>query len=167
MHNSTDQRVHDIWQCLETIEDPELPTLNIVELGIVRDVAFAGERLQVTLTPTYSGCPAKQVIEEEVAATLRNQGFDGVEVLTVFAPPWTTDWLTDAAKAKLKAMGIAPPCKACAQSVTPFAESPDTIHCPYCDSDKTIRQSEFGSTPCKALYFCDGCHQPFDYFKSI
>lgn len=152
------ENMNEIWEHLKGVKDPELPILDIVELGIVRKVERSEGKLQVTITPTYSGCPAMRVIEDEIVKTLKDRGYD-VEVRTSYAPPWTTDWLTQETKEKLKASGIAPPCTT--------DDNHCTVHCPFCDSKNVTQRSQFGSTPCKALYFCNACIQPFDAFKTI
>ena len=154
---------------LRGIPDPEVPALNIVELGIVRRVEIGTEgRVVVEITPTYSGCPAMRVIEEEIEAALRASGYEQVELRTVYSPAWTTDWLSDEAKAKLKAYGIAPPGRAEAdQPLVPLTSMARQAACPYCGSSDTARRSEFGSTACKAIHYCLSCQQPFEEFKAI
>lgn len=140
-----------IWSVLETVPDPEIPAVSVVDLGIVREVRPG----RVTITPTYTGCPATQVIERDIRAALDGAGYAHVAVETVLAPPWTTDWISDAGKAKLLAYGIAPPTPTGARAV----------HCPQCGSGDTEEISRFGSTPCKALWRCRACAEPFDLFK--
>jgi len=120
----------------------------------------------VTVTPTYSGCPAIRVIEDDIVAAIRGTGIDDVRVETVYAPAWTTDWISDEAKAKLAAYGIAPPARVEADELVPLRRRAP-VACPYCHSVNTIVRSEFGSTACKAILFCNGCHQPFELFKAI
>ena len=161
-----------IMDILTEVKDPELPVIDIVELGIVRDVFFEDDGVRVDVTPTYSGCPAMEVIERDIVTTLNAHGFDDVRVHMTFSPSWTTDWLSDATKQKLKDYGIAPPGAAessrggIAELVTLRRARP-TAECPYCGSANTEERSEFGSTACKAIHFCNGCHQPFDRFKSL
>ncbi len=161
-----------VLQILTEVKDPELPVIDVVELGIVRDVVFDDGGVVVDVTPTYSGCPAMEVIEREIVTTLNAHGFDRVRVRMSFTPSWTTDWLTDSTKQKLKDYGIAPPGAAesprggIAELVTLRRARP-TTECPYCGSANTEERSEFGSTACKAIHFCNGCHQPFDRFKSL
>jgi len=155
---------------LRTVLDPEVPVLNVVELGIIRNVERAGDgTVVVDVTPTYSGCPAMRVIEEEIVAAFHTHGHDRVEIRTVYSPTWTTDWLTDEAKAKLRAYGIAPPGTVSreAQPLVPLTSSVRQVACPYCGSKNTERKSEFGSTACKAIYYCKACQQPFEEFKPI
>lgn len=158
----------DVFELLTGIRDPELPVVDIVELGIVRDVSIDGDVVRVDVTPTYSGCPALRIIEDEIVETLKAHGFSEVKVRNVFSPAWTTDCLSDETKLKLKDYGIAPPGTAGtsdgAELIT-IRRSRETVACPYCGSRNTEEKSEFGSTACKAIHFCNGCHQPFDYFK--
>ena len=160
-----EQRVseQEIFALLSEVFDPEIPVLNIVEMGIVRRAFFEGEQLVVDITPTYSGCPAMHEIESLIAARLRAGGFDHHRVRTTFAQPWTSDWMTDQAKEKLRAYGIAPP-----DRLVQISKGANTVRvCPYCGCRDTKLTSQFGSTSCKALYYCDGCAQPFEYFKAI
>ena len=154
-----------IRELLSTINDPEVPVINIVELGIVREVQLSDDEITVTITPTYSGCPAMKMIEDEIQRVLQENGFTKISIKTVFAPVWTTDWLSDNAKEKLKNYGIAPP-RLVANSPLLQIELP-TIQCPHCNSKNTQVKSEFGSTACKAYYFCHSCQQAFEYFKSF
>ena len=154
---------------LSTVMDPEVPVLSVVELGIVRDVEVEGDRVTVVVTPTYSGCPAMKTIEEDILSALTAGGFDESSVRTVYAPAWTTDWIDDAAKEKLRAYGIAPPAHVVADplvSITSRRAAPP-VACPYCGSSRTEMRSEFGSTACKATMYCAACRQPFELFKSF
>lgn len=156
-----------VWSWLAEVPDPEIPVISVVDLGIVRDVAWEGERCVVTITPTYSGCPAMLVIAESIEAALKQRGVEHFTMKTQLSPAWTTDWMSDAGKGKLKGYGIAPP----AQQVIDISglsrkkASILTVTCPNCGSTHTHCSSQFGSTPCKALYRCDDCLEPFDYFK--
>ncbi len=159
-----------VWGWLGEIPDPEIPALSIVDLGIVRGVRWAdldGRReLIVTITPTYSGCPAMTAIGLAIESELRARGVAVYRLERRLAPPWTTDWISDAGRRRLAASGIAPP----AGSATPHirgARQSRIIACPRCGSENTIRVSAFGSTPCKAQYRCADCLEPFDYFKCI
>lgn len=146
-----------IWAWLDEVPDPEIPVISVVDLGIVRDVSWHEDRgLEVTLTPTYSGCPATSVIALEVETALRQRGIEQVHLRTQLAPAWTTDWLSDKGRERLREYGIAPP--------NP-AGGPDA--CPRCHSARVSRVSQFGSTPCKAQWRCDDCLEPFDYFKCL
>ncbi len=156
-----------IFEVLAEIKDPEVPVLDIVELGIVRDVAFEKETLRVDITPTYSGCPAMQAIEDEIISTLHAKGFENVVVKKVFSPIWTTDWLSEDAKKKLKEYGIAPPEKTSEENPLATDNNTKTTRCPFCNSIDTELKSQFGSTACKALYYCNACSQPFEHFKCI
>lgn len=154
-----------IYNLLETVTDPEVPVLTVVDLGVVRDVKIhPDETVEVIITPTYSGCPAMKTIEINILAALREAGIQKVKVTTVLSPPWTTDWLTESGKAKLKAYGIAPPQSGTVDKGALFAEEKH-IECPRCGSKNTKMVSQFGSTACKALYQCQDCREPFDYFK--
>jgi len=149
---------------LDRVTDPELPFLTISDMGILRDVAFVGETLEVAITPTYSGCPAMDVIAVDITTALAKAGFNNVRIKRVLSPAWTTDWLSAAARAKLRANGIAPPERAQGKRAL-FAEA--HVTCPVCGSTSTERVSEFGSTACKAHYRCLACREPFQYFKCI
>ncbi len=155
--------VESIRELLTIIKDPEVPAISIVELGIVRDVQLNGDEVIITITPTYSGCPAMKMIEDDIRSILEKNGFSSIIVKTIYAPAWTTDWISDNAKAKLKSYGIAPP-HIVSHSPLLQIEIP-VIECPHCNSNKTQLKSEFGSTSCKAYYFCHSCRQPFEYFK--
>jgi ring-1,2-phenylacetyl-CoA epoxidase subunit PaaD len=155
----------DIWIMLENIPDPEIPVLSIVDLGIVRDVEVANGDIEIRITPTYSGCPAIDAISATIRMQLLEKGFMNPRVSLQLSPAWTTDWMKEEAKQKLKAYGIAPPNprqQVCHQEL--FAPH-EAVQCPRCDSYRTERLSEFGSTPCKSLYQCSECHETFDYFK--
>ena len=168
---STSAATHDeIFEILDTVKDPEVPVLSVVELGIVRDAAVDGGVVIVTVTPTYSGCPAMRVIEDDITAALAAHGFSSVRIETVYAPAWTTDWLSDEAKRKLEAYGIAPPRRAAHETLVSLTRSPaagGAPRCPYCHSRDTVVRSEFGSTACKSICFCNACQQPFEMFKAL
>lgn len=154
-----------IWSILETVTDPEVPVLTITDLGIVRDVKISGQEIEVIITPTYTGCPAMDMIAMNIKMELLANGFQHVKVTSVLSPAWTTDWMSESGKQKLKEYGIAPPNpkqQACNDKL--FAAD-EAVQCPQCNSYHTHRISEFGSTACKALYQCDDCKEPFDYFK--
>jgi ring-1,2-phenylacetyl-CoA epoxidase subunit PaaD len=160
----------EIFEILDGVKDPEVPVLSVVELGIVRDVRVDGEGITVTLTPTYSGCPAMRVIEEDITAALAERGLGPVRIETVYAPAWTTDWLSDDAKRKLEAYGIAPPGQAAHETLVSLTRAPSAgggPRCPYCHSRDTVVKSEFGSTACKSICFCRACSQPFEMFKAL
>ena len=160
----------DIFAILNGVKDPEVPVLSVVELGIVRDVRVDGGAVTVTVTPTYSGCPAMRVIEDDITAALVERGLGPVHIETVYAPAWTTDWLNDEAKRKLEAYGIAPPGRAAHETLVSLTRAPSAgaaPRCPYCHSRDTLIKSEFGSTACKSICFCNACHQPFEMFKAL
>ena len=147
---------------VETVCDPEIPVLTIADLGILRDIRADGERIEVAITPTYSGCPAMNVIAFDIEVALHDAGFEKVTVKTVLSPAWTTDWLTQEGREKLVAYGIAPPAKGLGRRALFGVE---TIACPRCGSTQTKKLAEFGSTSCKALWQCEACREPFDYFR--
>jgi ring-1,2-phenylacetyl-CoA epoxidase subunit PaaD len=153
-----------IWGLLSSIQDPEIPVLSIVDLGIVRGVELDGKRVRVRITPTYSGCPATDLIHSLVLQALGDAGYRGAEVVTELSPAWTTDWLSAEGRQKLQAYGIAPPAFASTDKRALTGQA-SALRCPRCDSPETERLSEFGSTPCKAHYRCLSCLEPFDYFK--
>ncbi len=157
-------KTDEIWTWLEDVPDPEIPVVSVVDLGIVRNVEWHDETLVVTVTPTYSGCPATAVIAFEIEEAIRRKGVDTVRIETKISPAWTTDWITDAAKSKLKNYGIAPPVGA---SCAGMLKAPAEVECPQCRSTDTVEISRFGSTPCKASWRCNACLEPFDYFKSF
>lgn len=154
-----------IYSYLSEINDPEVPVLSIIDLGIVRDVKMNDDEIEVIITPTYTGCPAMDLISTTIKIQLATLGFKKIKVTQILSPAWTTEWMSEEGKQKLKAYGIAPPNpkqQVCDQKL--FAEA-EAVQCPHCDSYHTHRISEFGSTACKALYQCDDCKEPFDYFK--
>ncbi|TXG01929.1 1,2-phenylacetyl-CoA epoxidase subunit PaaD [Massilia arenae] len=164
-----DVTVEQVWDWLGEVADPEIPVISVVDLGIVRAVRLEGETCLVTITPTYSGCPAMQVISESVSEALRAHGIEDVRIESRLSPAWTTDWMSAAGKAALKGYGIAPPVQQAIDISGLHAgirrrAAPD-VACPHCGSPHTQLTSEFGSTPCKALYKCLDCREPFDYFK--
>lgn len=152
------------WAVAAAVSDPEVPVLTIEDLGVLRDVAVDGGTVTVTITPTYSGCPAMDAIRDDVILALTAAGFDDVRVEIVLSPAWTTDWMSDAGKHKLAAYGIAPPTGR-ATARTGVIRLPLTVKCPRCASLRTRELARFGSTACKALYVCDDCLEPFDHFK--
>lgn len=158
--------VASVWTLMEAVPDPEIPVLSIVDLGIVRHVRFGDDgRLHVGLTPTYSACPATEVIRREVRRTLDSHGYASAVLEEMLSPPWSSDWLTAAGRRKLAAFGIAPPEQQLTSPRQLWRAAPVT--CPRCGSRSTTRISEFGSTPCKAHYRCEACREPFDYFKCL
>jgi ring-1,2-phenylacetyl-CoA epoxidase subunit PaaD len=159
----------ELFAILETVKDPEVPVLSVVELGIVRDAAATDAGVVVTVTPTYSGCPAMHEIEADIRRALAEHGIAPVVMRTVLSPAWTTDWIAPAARAKLAAYGIAPPGVAprSDDDLVALTRRVASIRCPYCGSLATERQSEFGSTACKAIWTCSDCRQPFEELKAI
>lgn len=155
---------------LEQVVDPEIPVLTIADLGVLRGAAVEGGQVTVTITPTYSGCPAMHTITIDVRTALVAAGYPDVDVRTVLAPAWTSDWISEAGRAKLAAFGIAPPAQVgaggCAVGTTRVALTL-TVRCPHCGSARTRERSRFGSTACKALWVCDECLEPFDHFKAL
>ncbi len=154
-------------EILGTVKDPEVPVLSVVELGVVRHVDVAGRAVTVTITPTYSGCPALHAIEQDIESALKAGGFETVLIRTEYAPAWTTDWMSDPAREKLRAYGIAPPGHVTAQLLVPLGATVRTVSCPFCGSANTSLESEFGPTACKSLHSCLACHQPFEHFKAF
>jgi ring-1,2-phenylacetyl-CoA epoxidase subunit PaaD len=153
-----------IWSILETVTDPEVPVLTITDLGIVRDVILhpplGDGGIEVIITPTYTGCPAMDMIAMNIRLALIENGYNKIKITSVLSPAWTTDWMSEEGKRKLKEYGIAPP-----QGRSDGDPKTVAIECPQCNSTHTKLISEFGSTACKALYQCDDCKEPFDYFK--
>ncbi len=161
---STTTTKEDIWNVLEEVTDPEIPVLTVTDLGIVRDIKAGEDSVEVIITPTYSGCPAMNTIEVNIRAVLQEKGFDNVKVTTVLHPAWTTDWITERGRQRLKEYGIAPPVDGSVDKNALFQKGPE-VECPQCGSTHTEMVSQFGSTACKALYRCLDCKEPFDYFK--
>jgi ring-1,2-phenylacetyl-CoA epoxidase subunit PaaD len=153
------------------VPDPEIPAVTLEDLGILRSVCLEGGQIIVTLTPTYSGCPATEAIKADVKTVLLTNGFADAQVRITLSPAWTTDWITDTGKQKLREYGIATPtsttqsCLSTSANVLSFTAPKFGVRCPRCDSHHTEKLSQFGSTPCKALYRCVACKEPFDYFK--
>jgi len=165
--NGNDQLLTQARQVIAAVTDPEMPTLSIVDLGIVRSIEEEDGAILVTITPTYSGCPAMHLIEREICESLRAAGIDQVKVTKVLAPPWTTEWITETGKAKLREAGISPP-GAVLEHIPAVFELPDRlVQCPLCGSDQAKLVSEFGSTACKSMYSCGTCLSTFEHMKSI
>lgn len=160
---------NEIRELLSEVKDPEIPVLSIIDLGILREVRVNEDKVTVRITPTYSGCPAMKAIEQEIEKTLKINGIQNYEVKKDFSETWTTDWMSDEAKKKLKDYGIAPPGKTEKEDdfLKTIKGSSRVISCPYCDSTNTELQSEFGSTACKSQYYCYDCEEPFEHFKCI
>lgn len=165
MSITTKISIQKIWQLLEDVADPEVPVLSVIDLGIIREVKINENEVEIIITPTYSGCPAMDMISMNIKLALIEHGYTNVKITSVLSPAWTTDWMSEAGKLKLKEYGIAPPNpkqQVCDDKL--FAPH-EAVQCPHCDSWHTRRISEFGSTACKALYQCNDCKEPFDYFK--
>jgi ring-1,2-phenylacetyl-CoA epoxidase subunit PaaD len=161
----TDISTRKIWSLLEEVADPEVPVLSVIDLGIIRGVNANDDEVEIVITPTYTGCPAMDMISMNIRMTLLANGYKNIRIVQALSPAWTTDWMTEKGKQKLKAYGIAPPNvkqQVCSQELFVADEA---VQCPRCNSWHTHRVSEFGSTACKALYQCDDCSEPFDHFK--
>ncbi len=160
----------EIFRILAEVKDPELPMIDVVELGIVRNVSIDDGHVCVDITPTYSGCPAMQVIEREIVTTLASHGLADARIRMVYSPAWTTDWMTQGARDTLREHGIAPPhlvdqSGGGIMELVSIRRAKPATTCPFCGSANTAERSEFGSTACKSIHFCNSCHQPFDHFK--
>lgn len=154
-----------IYNWLEEVSDPEIPVLSVIDLGVVRDAQIVNGDWLITITPTYSGCPAMKTMEEDILSKLKTKGIDTARVELVLAPAWSTDWLSENGRVKLREYGIAPPEHEVDKSVL-FA-APTIVPCPKCHSKNTRMVSQFGSTACKAMYQCNDCQEPYDYFKCL
>lgn len=154
-----------ILEILENVSDPEIPYLSIADMGILRGARIEDDIAIITVTPTYSGCPAMYEIRKRIVEELRSNGVEKVKVETVLSPAWTTDWMSDEAKEKLKKSGIAPPGKTSEFSIDNILNNKNSVACPFCNSDNTEMRAEFSATACKSLYFCNNCDQPFEHFK--
>ncbi|MBZ0288317.1 MAG: phenylacetate-CoA oxygenase subunit PaaJ [Anaerolineae bacterium] len=157
--------IEAIWRLLDDVKDPEIPVVSLVEMGVVRAVKLWGENaVTVSITPTFSACPALQVMKAEIVQRLQAAGIADVEVNVVYSPPWTTDWIDDEAKEKMRAFGLAPaPRHGGSFEVTLL----DEMTCPYCGSLNTSLRNSFGSTPCRMIYYCNACQQPFEQMKPL
>lgn len=160
-------RGEEALRVLDDVKDPEVPVLSVVELGIIRGIDAGDRRVAVTITPTYSGCPAMKVIEDDIREALERVGFDDIGIRTVYSPAWTTDWIPALAREKLRAYGIAPPPPTTAGDLVPFGRTVRAVQCPFCGSPNTALESEFGATACKSLHVCRACRQPFEHFKAF
>lgn len=155
----------DVLALLDRVKDPEIPAISVRELGVLREVEVLEEKVVVTITPTYTGCPAMDVMKQDIEAELRAAGIENVEVRQVLSPAWTTDWISDEGKAKLKAYGIAPPERTA--DIRALKGAAPVVECPQCGSRNTVMLSTFGSTACKSLWKCGDCLEPFDQFKCL
>lgn len=159
-------KIDEIFKILKTVNDPEIPVLNVIEMGMVREVeCIDDDKFRIIMTPTYSGCPAVDAIREDVSKALNNHGIDNFELKTRLFPAWTTDWMTEEAKIKLKEFGIAPPESKSTDPLAHILGKAKETQCPYCNSNNTRMTSTFGSTACKSMHYCDNCKQPFEHFK--
>lgn len=159
------ERLQAIWRALETVTDPEIPVINVVEMGIIADVRLDGARCVVDMTPTFAGCPALDLIRDTIRMVLIEGGEGDVTVNVVYDPPWTSDRITEAGRRKLRALGLAPPGPSCGGgSAMPTL---DNIPCPYCDSTNTALESMFGPTLCRSIHYCHACLQSFEHFKAV
>ena len=156
-----------IWDFLSEVPDPEIPVISVVELGVVRSIELLEKKVIITITPTYTGCPAMKAFEDDITSKLNEKGIKNVQVNMTYSPAWTTDWITDEALEKLKKYGIAPPVKGTEDKGILFSSDAKNVQCPRCNSNNTALKSQFGSTACKSLYQCKDCLEPFDYFKCI
>jgi ring-1,2-phenylacetyl-CoA epoxidase subunit PaaD len=163
---SRDEAEARAWAALREVMDPEVPVLSLVDLGVVRAVHLQADALEIVLTPTYSGCPATEVIAEQAQAAVAALGLGPVRVMQQLAPAWTTDWITDTGREALRRYGIAPPGR-CGDEGTPVRLMAHRVPCPRCESTQVERLSAFGSTACKALYRCLACREPFEHFKPL
>lgn len=154
----------DVWQLLNDVKDPEIPVVSLVELGIVREVELSGNQVTVTITPTFSGCPALLVMKQDITKKLKVSGFESVEVNDTFSPPWSSDWITHEARQKLKEWGLSPPPRHAGNVGIILLER---ATCPYCNSENTTLKNSFGPTLCRAIYYCNNCRQPFEQFKPL
>jgi ring-1,2-phenylacetyl-CoA epoxidase subunit PaaD len=165
--DNTNRSEKNIWEILHQIPDPEIPVIDIVELGVIRKVKIIDMlSIEISITPTYSGCPAMKQMEDDIRMKLSHAGFSEIKINTVYNPPWTTDWISEEAKMKLNDYGIAPPEHSSLDKATLLGKE-RKVKCPRCNSTSTQLISQFGSTACKALYKCSDCLEPFDYFKCI
>lgn len=162
--STSDELTQQIWAWLAEVPDPEIPVVSVIDLGMVRDVTADSTSVVVAVSPTYSGCPATEVIEHSIVNYLQDKGLDNVSVTRTLSPAWTTDWITAAGREKLLAYGIAPPDSGASKRAL---LGKTAITCPRCQSGQTVLVSEFGSTACKASYRCEQCLEPFEYFKCI
>ena len=159
MRTNSDAEVSTIWDLLDEVKDPEIPVLSLWDLGVLRNVEKSLDKIIITITPTYSGCPAMETMRQDIESILTRSGYPNYEIRTVLSPAWTTDWMSDEGKQKLEQFGIAPPGHTKAET--------QTVCCPRCRSEDTLLISEYGSTACKAMYQCSQCKEAFCYFKVI
>ena len=164
MQNGSIEHIKSIQ---EQVPDPEIPVLSVFDLGVIRNIELDNDLVKITITPTYSGCPAMNVFEQDIHKKLNENGYKKIEIITTLTPAWTTDWISQEARVKLEEYGIAPPIDGTADKGALFSEGVKKVRCPQCKSVNTELINQFGSTACKALYKCNDCLEPFDYFKCI
>ena len=162
-------RLAVVWRALETVPDPEVPVINVVDLGVIADVRIEGGAVVVDMTPTFAGCPALDLIRADIVRAIEAAGESRVTVNIVYDPPWTTDRLSEEGRQKLKAFGLAPPQRNCGGGVSGGTVMPDLAHiaCPFCDSANTELESIFGPTLCRSIHYCHACLQSFEHFKAV
>jgi len=153
-----------IWEILDEVKDPEIPVVSVVEMGLIRSVGVSGEKVIVTMTPTFAGCPALRVMQEEIEERVREAGVEDVEVKMIYAPPWSSNRILPEGRRKLKEFGLSPPPRHDGDLQIALLEE---VSCPYCDSKKTTLKNSFGPTLCRAIYYCENCQQPFEQFKPL
>ena len=153
-----------VWDLLDRVKDPEIPVVSVVEMGIIRRIEIEGRSVTVAMTPTFSGCPALNAMQSEIISVLKQAGFEDVAIQITHDPSWTSDWITPEARQKLKTFGLAPPPIHNGKFAILLLE---TVHCPYCDSTNTSIKNSFGSSLCRAIYYCNDCQQPFEQFKPL
>lgn len=158
----SDEKEKNIWEILNKVNDPEIPVISVIDLGIVRDIRIDDNKIEVIITPTYSGCPAMDMIATDIRKALLRNGYEKIKITHQLSPAWTSDWISESGKEKLESYGIAPP-KTTSELHKTNGEN--IVRCPYCYAPDTTLISEFGSTACKALYKCNVCGEPFDHFK--
>ena len=159
-----DKAEAEVWEALEAVMDPEIPVISLVEMGIVREVSCSENRAAVTITPTFSGCPALEVMQKDIIQAVENLGYAQVEVRIILAPPWSTDWISTSGRSKLHSFGITPPELHNGDVHTALLQP---AQCPYCSSIKTTLRNSFGPTPCRMILTCNDCKQPFEQFKPL
>jgi ring-1,2-phenylacetyl-CoA epoxidase subunit PaaD len=159
-----DLSLDKVWQALEQVKDPEIPVVSVVEMGLIRSAGWDGDTLVISMTPTFAGCPALQVMQEEIAARLLESGAGRVDVRLTYSPPWSSDWITPSARLKLKQFGLAPPPMLGEAELDVLFEQ---VSCPFCGSQDAELKNSFGPTLCRAIYFCNRCRQPFEAFKPV
>jgi ring-1,2-phenylacetyl-CoA epoxidase subunit PaaD len=157
-------KTEHIWEILDEVKDPEIPVVSVVEMGLIRTVGIAGEKVIVTMTPTFAGCPALRVMQEEIEKRVREAGAEDVEVKMVYAPPWSSNRILPEGRRKLREFGLSPPPQHDGDIQAALLEE---VSCPYCDSKKTTLKNSFGPTLCRAIYYCENCQQPFEQFKPL